>query len=157
MAMAGSTSVASENTTQRQIWLALGAMCRLFRVNTGKAWMSNLGPKGVKQLGDGSVLILAARPIALGFGLPNGDPLVGASDLDGWTTVIVSQEMVGRPIAVKTAIETKRTNGGRATEGQINYTEQVKKAGGIAGIANSPEAAKQIILDWLAQNRAKLL
>lgn len=149
--------MASEGTVQKQIWLALGSMCRLFRVNTGKAWISNLGPKGVQHLGDGSVLITAARPIAIGFGQPNGDPLVGASDLDGWTTVIVSQEMVGRPMAVKTAIETKRTKGGRATEGQINYIEQVKRAGGIAGVANSPESAKQIILDWLAQNRAKLL
>lgn len=149
--------MASEATIQRQIWLALGSMCRLFRVNTGKAWISNLGPKGVQHLGDGSVLITAARPIAIGFGQPNGDPLVGASDLDGWTSVIVTPEMVGKRIAVKTAIETKRTKGGRATEGQINYVDQVKRAGGIAGVANSPEAAKAIILEWLAQNCAKLV
>lgn len=141
--------MAAENTVQRQIWLALGRVSRLFRLNTGKAWLSSLGPAGVHRLKDGSIHIEAPRPIALGLGLPNGDPLVGASDLIGWTTVEITPEMVGRRVAVFTAVETKRTKGGKASEDQINFVEQVKQAGGIAGIANGELLAKGIIDEWM--------
>lgn len=140
--------MASEGTVQRQIWLALGAISRLFRLNTGKAWISNLGPKGVQRLQDGSVLIKAARSIALGFAYPNGDPVVGACDLPGWTTITITPEMVGRKVAVFTSIETKRTKGGQASDHQLNWCNQVDQAGGIAGIANSPEAALAIVESW---------
>jgi hypothetical protein len=144
--------MAAESTVQRQIWLALGAVCRLFRLNTGRAWLSSLGPKGVQRLQDGSVLIKGARSIALGLAYPNGDPVVGACDLPGWTTVTITPEMVGRQVAVFTSIETKRTKGGKASEEQINWCQQVDKAGGIAGIANSPEAALAIVDEWKHRN-----
>lgn len=144
--------MASENTVQREIWLALGSICRLFRLNTGRAWFSNLGPKGVQRLADGSVLIKAPRSIALGFAGPNGDPVVGACDLPGWTTVVITPEMVGRKVAVFTSIETKRTKGGKTSADQLNWCSQVKQAGGIAGIANSPEAAVAIVSDWKQSN-----
>ena len=146
--------MSSEGTVQRRVWLSLGAVCRLFRVNGGKGWLSGAGP--VKRLHDGSVLVPAGRPVALGFGQPNGDPLVGASDLCGWTKVIVTPEMVGHSIAVFTAIETKRSRGGKVSDDQINFVDQVQRSGGIAGIANSPEAARAIIDDWLAKNGGKL-
>lgn len=142
--------MSAENTVQRSIWLALGKACRLFRVNTGKAWLSGAGP--VQRLQDGSVLVPAARPVALGFGLPSGDPVVGAADLCGWTTVEVTPAMVGKRVAVFTSIETKRTKGGRTSGDQINWMEQVQKAGGIAGVANSPEFAQSIIDDWMDTN-----
>ena len=140
--------MASEGVVQREVWLALGRISRLFRLNTGRAWISNLGPKGVQRLDDGSVRIHAARSIALGFASPNGDPVVGAGDLPGYTTFTITPEMVGRKVAVFTSIETKRTKGGRASPDQISWMEQVQKAGGIAGIANSAEAALKIIEQW---------
>lgn len=146
--------MAAESTVQRQIWLALGAACRLFRVNTGKAWLSGAGP--AKRLQDGSVVVPAARPVALGFGLPNGDPLVGASDLCGWTPVVITPEMVGKTVPVFTAIETKRSKGGKASDAQINFVQQVTAAGGIAGVANSPEAARDIVASWHEQNGSRL-
>lgn len=138
--------MASENTVQRQIWLALGAVSRMFRLNSGKAWLSGAGP--AQRLQNGSVMVPAARPVALGLAFPNGEPVVGQSDLFGWTEVTITPEMVGRKVPVVTAIETKRTKGGKASEGQINFVDQVQKAGGIAGIANSPEAALAIVDNW---------
>lgn len=145
-----------EGSTQREIWLALGRICRLFRLNTGMAWMSNLGPRGVIRQRDGSVLIQAARPIAIGFGAPDGSPVAGACDLPGWTTVTVTPDMVGKQVAVFTSIECKSSKGGRKRTEQVNWATQVEKYGGIAGFANSPESARQIIDDWCRRNGAEL-
>lgn len=139
--------MASEASVQRLVWLELGADCRLFRLNTGKGWVSGAGP--AQRLQDGSVLVPAARPIALGLAMPSGDPVVGASDLIGFTPVVVTEAMVGRTLPVFTAIETKRTKGGRATADQLHFVGQVVGAGGVAGVANSPEAARAILVSWL--------
>ena len=149
--------MSTENPVQRKILLAVGAVSRLFRLNTGRGWISGMGPAGVQRLTDGSVLIKAARPVALGFGLSTGEPVVGACDLPGWTTVTITPEMVGKSVAVFTSIEAKRTTGGKATTDQINWRNQVQAAGGIAGIANSPEAALQIISDWIEKQKQREL
>jgi hypothetical protein len=138
----------SEATTQRQAWLAVADTTVLFRVNTGRAWLSGMGPPGVRKLTDGSVHIMAARPIAMGFSRPSGDPVVGTPDLNGWTPVTITPDMVGCLVAVYTAIETKRSKGGRTSDDQANFIAQVVKAGGIAGVANGPEAARKIISDY---------
>lgn len=140
--------MAAESTVQRQIWLALGRISKLFRLNTGRAWVSNMGPPGVRKLTDGSVHIMAARSIALGFGMPNGDPVVGACDLPGWTEMVITPDMVGCKIAVFTSIETKRSKGGVTSGEQKNWMRQVVHAGGIAGVANSPEAAIKIVEEY---------
>ncbi|BCP56222.1 hypothetical protein K32_48390 [Kaistia sp. 32K] len=145
--------MSSENTVQRRIWLAVGAIgTTLFRFNSGRAWISNLGPKGVQRLQDGSVLIKAARSIALGMAYPNGESVTGQLDLGGWTTIEVTPEMVGRKIAVATFMDAKRSKGGKTSDEQANMVAQVDLAGGIAGIANSPEAAVAIVEDWKARN-----
>lgn len=146
--------MAAESTVQRQIWLGLGTIARLFRTNSGKAWLSGGGAP--QRLTDGSVRIPGARPVALGLALPSGDPVNGQSDLCGWTSVVITPEMVGQKVAVFTAVETKRTKGGRASQDQINFVEQVRAQGGIAGIANSLEAAKNIFDEWARRVGAKL-
>lgn len=148
--------MSSEARVQREIWLGLGLLSRLFRLNSGRAWLSNLGPQSVKKLSDGSVLIPAARPIPLGLATTSGDPVVGQHDLFGWTEIEITPEMVGSVVPVVTAIETKRSKGGKTSEGQINFGDQVRNAGGIAGVANSKEAALAVIMDWVKQRRAKL-
>lgn len=148
--------MALENRVQREIWLGLGILSRLFRLNSGRAWLSNLGPAGVKKLSDGSVLLQAARPIPLGLATTSGDPVVGQSDLFGWTEVVITPEMVGQVVPVVTAFETKRSKGGRASDGQINFVDQIERAGGIAGVANSLDAAMAIVRDWANRKRAKL-
>lgn len=134
-----------EGTVQRAIWLALAQLSRLFRINTGQAWMSGLGQRGVQHLKDGSVVIHAARPVALGLGMPNGKPLVGASDLQGWSSIVITPEMVGCTVAVFTAIECKESGGGRKSDDQRNFIDQVRLAGGIAGFASSAEEAVSIV------------
>lgn len=149
--------MAAENTVQRQIWLALGKLGTvLFRLNSGKAWMSNLGPKGVQRLQDGSVLIKAARPVALGLAYPNGEPVVGQHDLFGWTTVTITPDMVGKTVPVVTAVDAKRSSGGRTSDDQRNFAGAISNAGGIAGIANSPEAAIAIVDNWKRFNCSNL-
>lgn len=129
----------------------------MFRLNTGRAWLSNIGPKkGVQRLTDGSVKILAPRSIAIGLGLVNGDPVVGAADLIGRTTIEVTPEMVGKKIAVFTSLEAKRTSGGTVSEDQARWRKLTLDAGGIAGVFTSPEEAEAIIFDWCKKTGAKL-
>lgn len=138
--------MASESTTMRQIWLALGPVSRVFRLNTGKGWVSG-GPPA-RMLPDGSAVVPMARPVSLGLSLPTGDPLQGVPDLVGWTPVVITPEMVGRTIPVFTGVECKASSGGRKREAQINFVQQMHRAGGIAGFASSPAQAVEIIAAW---------
>lgn len=137
-----------EAPNQRAIWLALGKICRLFRLNSGTAWISSMGPRGVHRLDNGQVLISGARSIPLGFGDVRGKTVKGVCDLPGLTSVVVTPEMVGRTVAVFTSIEVKRSKGGVITEDQKDWCMFVQGAGGIAGFATTPEEALKIISDW---------
>ena len=64
----------------------------------------------------------------------------GGADLLGWQSVTITPDMVGKKVAIFCAIETKR-EGGRIKPEQQNFIDQVKKAGGIAGIVRSEEEA----------------
>lgn len=68
----------------------------------------------------------------------------GSSDLIGWTTVEVTPDMVGQKIAVFTAVELKTVND-RASKEQINFVDQVHKAGGLAGIVYNEDDYKKIL------------
>ena len=139
--------MASESTNQRAIWLAAGALAGtvLFRVNSGRAWLGNGQPQ---RLRDGSVVIPGARPVALGLALANGDPVVGQSDLIGWRTITITPDMVGCKVAVLLAVECKREKGGRTSADQARFIDHVREAGGIAGVANTPEAALAIVKNY---------
>lgn len=133
-----------ESNVMRQCWLALARVSTLFRLNTGQAWAGK-----AQRQPDGSVLLLpGARPVTLGFGMPDGKPLAGASDLIGWTEVVVTQQMVGTRLPVFTGIETKESGGGRKSDDQINFVDRVRKVGGIAGFAPSAAVAQSIVSDW---------
>lgn len=107
----------SEAAILQAIRLALGRLpdVRAFRNNTG-------------VLPDRS-----GRPIR--FGLHPG-----SSDLIGWRSVVITPEMVGRTVAVMVSIEAKAPSGRVAPE-QQHWLDTVAAAGGIAGIARSPEDA----------------
>ena len=144
--------MASEAVVQRTVWLALAARLRtratLFRSNSGKGWISGGG--AVVKRPDGSALVPYARPVALGLALASGDTVPGLADLTGWTDVTITPEMVGRRVPVFTVVETKATGGGRKRDAQINFVQQVQKAGGIAGFAESEAQAHEIIDAWIA-------
>ena len=111
----------SEAAIQQQIRLALSrAGVVAFRNNQG-------------QYTD----IKSGRPIRYGVCNPGG------SDLIGWTPLVITPDMVGRTVAVFTAVEVK-TPTGKPTQHQLNFIAQVLKAGGFAGIARSPGEAVAI-------------
>lgn len=62
--------------------------------------------------------------------------VTGSSDLIGWKSVSVTQEMVGQQVAVFVALEVK-TPKGRATDEQKNFVNVVNAAGGKAAIVRS--------------------
>lgn len=139
----------TESTTQRQTWAELSGTSTLFRCNTGKAWVSGMGPKGVKRFQDGTVNITAARPIAMGLGYMDGQPVVGTADLLGWTPITITQEMVGRTVAVYTEVECKRSKGGRLSPDQAKRGKLLSESGAIYVVSNDPIAAKQAIANWI--------
>lgn len=68
----------------------------------------------------------------------------GGSDLIGWRSITVTPDMIGKKIAVFTAVEVK-TSRGKTTDAQANFIDQVRKAGGIAGVCRSAEDADALI------------
>lgn len=98
-------------------------------LNTGdtRAWRNNIAK--VK---------LGSRWV--NFGIPGN----GGSDLLGLHTITITPEMVGRRVAVFLAVECKSQKG-RATADQSAFIHFIRKAGGIAGVARSPEEALTLI------------
>ncbi|EAB4417267.1 hypothetical protein D7B12_17710 [Salmonella enterica] len=146
-----------ESTEQRLIWAAVGLDCTLYRVNTGRGFVSGLGPAGVSKLTDNSILLKAARPIPLGFINTRNEVVEGVADLNGWTSITITPEMVGQTIAVFTSIETKRPKGGVISPTQMAWKEKVSAAGGIAFVANSAHTAMTMLSEWLIVRGAKLM
>lgn len=116
----------------KRILLKLSPMARLFRNNTGMGWQGR-----VTDNKNGRMVIQGPRPLRAGL-------IEGSSDIIGWTPINVTPEMVGRKIAVFTAIEVK-TGKQTATAKQKNFLNRVYADGGMAGIAFTPEEAEAII------------
>lgn len=124
----------SEQALRKQVQIALSRLgARLFRVNTGLAWVGKLHfhQPGVR------LVLTEPRPIRMGLA-------TGGSDLIGWTTVTITPEMVGHPVAVFTAIELK-TGRLRETREQAVFLDAVRRAGGLAGVARSAEEAVRLV------------
>lgn len=76
--------------------------------------------------------------IRYGVGQPGG------SDLIGFTPRLIGEGDVGTELPIFTAIEVK-TKTGRISPEQQNFIDVIRRAGGIAGVARSPEEARKII------------
>ena len=74
----------------------------------------------------------------------------GSSDYIALLEHTVRPEDVGRKFAIFGSIETKRPRGGRLSEDQRTWIEAIKKKGGFAGVATTPEEAEEIINKFLA-------
>lgn len=118
----------SEAAIQDDIRLAVGGRAVLFRNNTGMAWSGD-----ARRLPDGSVLVRNPRPF-------HGGLCRGSSDLVGWRSVEITQDMVGQRVAVFCAIEVKSPRG-RTTEEQQTFLANLRAAGGFAGLARSVQDA----------------
>lgn len=111
---------------------------RIFRNNVGLGWSGKIKHKALTPmqifLQPGDVVLSNARPVKYGL-------CEGSSDKIGWTQVVITQEMVGKKVAVFTAIEEKAEKG-RATKIQNNFLAVVKNCGGIAILAKSLDDLK---------------
>jgi len=118
-----------ETSIQKRIMLAVSnAGCSIFRNNSG-----------VHKTEDG-------RFIRYGVGSPGG------SDLIGWKSVTITPDMVGKKVAVFTAIEVK-TPTGRITQEQQNFIVAVNRAGGIGFVARSADDALTQLGERLHDNQ----
>lgn len=103
---------------------------RLFRVNVGRAWVGERVDHQMRGINipPGWVVLKDARPFRAG--------VPGMSDLIGWMPVEITPDMVGKTLAVYTAVETK-TPRGRVTAEQKKFLDVVSQSGGRAGIART--------------------
>ncbi len=101
---------------------------RLFRNNTGMGWAGHpiyKPQEAIKMtIYPGDVLVRNARALHAGL-------CTGSSDTIGFTPVVITPEMVGKTVAIFTAVECK-TQEGKASEEQRDFLSMVKLNGGIA-------------------------
>lgn len=107
---------------------------RLFRNNVGEAWTGK--SRWIEYLGRKIFEIIAPQRIK--FGLTEG-----SSDLIGWKTIVITEDMVGKKIAVFRAVEEK-TGKDTLSEEQARFLNQVSISGGIAEIAESIEGKTKL-------------
>jgi hypothetical protein len=117
----GSPQHALESDIQRAIMLATPSNARLFRNQVG-----------TYQLADG-------RTVSSGMGK-------STSDLVGFVSIIVTPEMVGKPVAVFTVCEVKRPGFRRdeRARNQQRFIDIVLSLGGRGMIATSVEEAASL-------------
>ena len=141
------TTTSKQNTMkefniQQSILLAFNRFGRIFRNNTAMAWAGN-----AVRLKNGDVLIKNARPLHAGL-------CVGSSDLIGFSTIEVTPDMVGRKIAIFTAIEVKQPKK-KPTEQQAQFISTVTDMGGIAFVATSTDDVEAKINEYFNRNNTR--
>jgi hypothetical protein len=133
--------IKSESNISKLIEMAISKTgTRIFRNNVGMGWIGEsfrINRKKTVELNEGDVVVRNARPLHAGL-------IKGSSDLIGWKPITVTPDMVGKKIAIFTAVEVK-TKIGRASKEQLIFIENVKKDGGISGIARTPAEAVSLI------------
>jgi hypothetical protein len=125
-----------ETILSNEIRLALGKHARharLFRNYVGQC----IAGKILDWKGDVCV-ISGARKVEAGL-------CTGSGDLIGYTTIRVTQEMVGMDLAIFTSAEVKTSAKVKTTMEQFNWRNNVLEAGGRAGIVITPEDALKLV------------
>ena len=81
------------------------------------------------------------RLVRYGLGMTSPNQNYKSSDLIGWTEIIITPEMIGKRVAVFTAIEVKkeawRSTKNKREAMQENFINWVKMRGGIAAFINN--------------------
>jgi len=85
----------------------------------------------------GAVRAQSGRFLRYGLG-------VGTPDIIGWRRVLVTPDMVGKSMAVFVGVEVKAP-GEEPTEEQLRFLRDLHEAGGIAGWADSLDAALPLV------------
>lgn len=126
-----------ESSIVKKILGTVGARkgVRLFRNSTFLGWA------GVaNEIKPRTVLVSEARPVTGGL-------CTGSADLIGWSKLEITQDMVGKSVAIFTALECK-TPKGRASKEQLNFIAAVQNAGGYAGIVRSLDDVEDVYNDF---------
>ena len=125
-----------EHSVQQNIQIqAMHFNCQLMRNNSG------------------ALLDKDDRPVRFGLGNISKahNDKVKSSDLIGFTKIVITPDMVGKTVAVFTAIEVKRPdwNPNKKLDAketaQLNFINWVRKNGGLAGFANAFDKIKDIL------------
>lgn len=104
---------------------------RLFRVNTGMGWTGDLKTIGYRKV------LVNLRPFHAGL-------VKGGSDIIGLTPVVVTPDMVGKTVALFTAIEVK-TGSLKPTKEQAAFLAMVEGLGGLSTVARSVEDVETLL------------
>ena len=105
---------------------------RIFRQNVGTGWSGEFFKPPMKTsvvVNPSDVVLRNARPLRAGL-------CTGSSDLIGWQSVVITEDMVGKKVAIFTAIEVKHGKTG-TTEEQLRFIESVNNSGGDGKIVRS--------------------
>lgn len=86
-------------------------------------------------------------PLPNGGMLPFGVGPHGASDFLGYTPITITADMVGKTVAVFTALESK-TDTGVVAPHQQAFLDEVRERGGIAGVCRSGEDVRAVVREW---------
>lgn len=122
----------SEGDIMRSLMKRLSVTgARVFRNNVGTGWVGK-----VIRRAEGQITLDQPRPLEAGL-------CTGSSDLIGWRSITITPDMVGKTVAVFTAVETK-TRFGRLSPDQANFLRVVHDAGGVAIIATNDDHAFKV-------------
>lgn len=140
----------SEKNIQQEVRMALSAHGIVnFRNNSGNgvagSHMRRIEKAGQYRLDVGDYVVKHGSRIQYGL-------CVGSSDLVGWRQIIITPEMVGQCIGQFVAVEVK-TPTGKATDDQKNFINQVRKAGGLAGIVRSGDDVISLLNQLKSSNQ----
>lgn len=123
----------TETDIQRRIQLALSTPhSRIWRNTVGEAWLGRDFTIAKGKLVHGN-----AYRVTYGLG-------PGSSDLIGPTSIEITPTMVGRRVAVFTAIEVKLPRALPKTN-QKQFIDVITSLGGIANVAHSVEEALEVV------------
>lgn len=114
---------------------ALGGV--VFRNNVAKAWV------GVVTQKTEDLLVLRNYRV-LHAGLCEG-----SSDAIGWKSIVITPDMVGKRVAVFTAIETKTPKKGQLSEEQCKFLRAAWNAGAFAAVVRQEaDVDKMLSRTW---------
>ena len=104
---------------------------RMFKNHVGSAWHGQVTEEFMVSDKRGNYKVIELhKAYRITYGLRPG-----SSDLVGWRTVKIRQKDVGKKIAQFCAVECKSGAYATLSDGQDNFLQQVRKAGGYAAVA----------------------
>ena len=134
----------SELQRMKEIQLEAGKLgVRLFRNNVGVGWVGkSFRPVQTQMIkvSPQDIVIYWARPLHSGL-------CKGSSDTIGYLPVLITQEMVGKTVAVFVAVETKSKRG-KSTIEQESFVKSVSDCGGIGIIAKTVQQVISVIREF---------